>query len=214
MNLLQEIGKKYGTDKSGHTYKGITYLDIYSRYLDNIRFDIKVFVEIGVLNGSSLKMWSEYFPNAKIYGIDINPVCKKYESDRVEILIGDQNDIEFLNYLSEKIGSIDILLDDGSHITGHQINAFNILYKNIKKGGFYIIEDLTNSYEEQLNHHDLRAIWPGMYLNKPDDPLKNYRQDFNNFVQELIKIMDFHSNKNDIVSIHFHPMIVIFENCK
>jgi len=56
-------------------------------------------------------------------------------------------------------GGIDILLDDGSHITNHQINTFNILYKNIKKGGFYIIEDLTNSYEEQLNHHNLRAIW-------------------------------------------------------
>jgi len=53
-----------------------------------------------------------------------------------------------------------------------------------------------------------------MNLNKTDDLLKNYREDFNLFVQELIKIMDFHSNKNDIISIHFHPMIVIFENCK
>ena len=213
-NYLQELGLLYNTDKSRIKYKNISYLDIYNQYFTNIREEVKTFVEIGILNGSSLKMWRDYFPNATIYGVDIDPRCKAYESDRIKIFIGSQNDVNFLNQLKEEIGEIDVLIDDGSHITNHQITSFNVLYPAIKKSGFYIIEDLTNSYEEQLNHHDLRAIWPGMYLNKPDDPLKNYRQDFNNFVQELIKIMDFHSNKNDIVSIHFHPMIVIFENCK
>ena len=84
-----------------------TYLDTYNKYFLERRNDIKVFVEIGVLNGNSLKMWSEYFPNAIIYGLDINPDCKRFESDRIKILIGDQNDNIFLNHVKNFIGDID-----------------------------------------------------------------------------------------------------------
>lgn len=214
MNYLQELGLKYGTDKSTHTYNGVTYLDVYNRYFQDIRNDVKVFVEIGILNGRSLKMWEEYFPNATIYGIDINPLCKQFESGRVKIFIGDQNDDNFLNEIKYVIGNIDVLLDDGSHITKHQIKTYDILYPSVVKGGFYIIEDLSNSYEEILNHHDLRSIWPGMSLNKSDDDLKNYRADFNIWVEDKIKNLDLRSNKNNMLSIHFHPMIVVFENFK
>jgi hypothetical protein len=214
MNLLQEIGLRCGTDKSSHTYKGKTYLDVYNRYFNEIRNEVKVFVEIGVLNGKSLKMWEEYFPNAIIYGVDINPNCKQFETDRIKILIGDQNDDYFLNELKTQLPEIDILLDDGSHITRHQINTFNYLNQNIKKNGYYIIEDLANSYEEILNHHDLRQIWPGMSLNKSHDGLKNYRSEFNNWIEEKIKDIDFRKEENNIFSIHFYPMIVIFENSK
>ena len=122
---LQEIGLKYGTDKSGHSYKGISYLDIYHKHFEKNRLDVRTFVEIGILNGSSLKMWKEYFPNATIYGIDIDPRCKSFEDDRVKIIIGDQNDDDFLNRIKVEIPSIDILLDDGSHITDHQIKTFS-----------------------------------------------------------------------------------------
>jgi hypothetical protein len=214
MNYLQELGLKYGTDKSRHTYNKTTYLDTYNKYFLERRNDIKVFVEIGVLNGNSLKMWSEYFPNAIIYGLDINPDCKRFESDRIKILIGDQNDNIFLNHVKNFIGDIDILLDDGSHITKHQINTFDVLYPNIVKGGFYVIEDLSNSYEEILNHHDIRNIWPGMKYNDPNDNLKNYRDDFNNWIQSKIKSIDLQVENNNIYSIHFHSMIVVFENYK
>ena len=40
------------------------------------------FVEIGVYNGGSLKIWKNYFgPKSRIIGIDINPDCKKFEDD-------------------------------------------------------------------------------------------------------------------------------------
>jgi len=209
---LQELGVKYGTDKSTHTYKGFTYLNFYQRYLSSIRLDVKVFVEIGVLNGKSIKMWEEYFPNAIIYGIDINPNCKQYESERIKIFIGSQDDEEFLNGLKSEIGEIDVLLDDGSHITKHQIKTFDVLYNSVKVGGFYIIEDLANSYEEVLNHHNIREIWPGMSYNDKEDSLKNYRCDFNTWIEDKVKNLDLRTNKNKMTSIHFYPMIVIFEN--
>ena len=209
---LQEIGLINGTDKAGHTYKNISYLNIYEKHFEKIRNDVKVFVEIGILNGKSLKMWKEYFPNAIIYGIDINPNCKQFEEDRIKILIGDQNNDDFLNKVKSEIKEIDILLDDGSHITTHQIKTFNYLHELIKSGGFYIIEDLRNSYEDFSGEHDLRIIWPGMNYNKQDDPLKNSRVDFNNWVAEMTKKLDFHEEENKIFGIYQYPMIIIFEN--
>ena len=49
-------------------------------------------MEIGVYHGNSLKVWKDYFPNAEIYGIDIDPSCKKFEDERTKIIICDQND--------------------------------------------------------------------------------------------------------------------------
>lgn len=138
--------------------------------------------------------------------------CKINEDERIKIYIGDQNDDDFLLKIKKEIPNIDILLDDGSHITSHQIKTFNYLYENINKNGFYAIEDLRNSYEEFLNPHDIRNTWPGMSYNKQTDDLKNYRIDFNEWLQKMIKQMDFHENENNIMGIHNYPMIVIFEN--
>ena len=59
---LNTLGTKYRTDKSDihHKYKGVTYLDIYQRYMNAIRYNVKIFVEIGVKDGASLRMWKEF----------------------------------------------------------------------------------------------------------------------------------------------------------
>lgn len=213
MTLLHQLGQKHNTDKvdSIHTFKGKSYCDIYDQYFNGIRHQVTKFVEIGIRGGASLKMWKEYFPNATIYGIDIDPKCKQFEEERIKCFIGDQNNREFLLQVKDEIGQYDILLDDGSHITNHQIHSFNILYPNCKPNGFYIIEDLRCSYEEFLNHHDLRRVWPGMTYNQSNDPLKNYRRDFISFTEDKVKKLDFH-NSGNMFAIHHYPMIIIFEN--
>jgi len=215
MSFLHTLGVKYKTDKydQTHSFKNTSYCDIYDKYFINIRHKVKKFVEIGIKDGCSLRMWKEYFPNATIYGIDIDPRCKKFEEDRIVCMIGDQNCEKFLNDAKKIIGEYDILLDDGSHITKHQITSFNILHENCKENGFYIIEDLRNSYEEILNHHNIRKSWPGMKYNEENDELKNYRKDFNEFIEDKVKQLDFHRSKK-IFSIHYYPMIIIFENYK
>ena len=142
--------------------------------------------------------------------------CIKHKEDRIEIIIGDQNDDDFLKLLASKFEkTIDILLDDGSHITDHQIKTYNILYPCVNKTGLFIIEDLSNSYEEWGNNDiNLRKVWPGMQYNKPEDSLKNYRTDFDMFINSMIKKLDLNKfyDKHDLASLHFYPMIVIFEN--
>jgi hypothetical protein len=76
MSVLNEIGLKNNTDKSSTIHD---YLKKYEKYFPFKRDDKITLLEIGVLNGSSVKSWKEYFVNANIIGVDINPDCKKYE---------------------------------------------------------------------------------------------------------------------------------------
>ena len=115
----------------------MTYCDIYEKYFNEIRHKVTKFIEIGVKDGASLRMWKEYFPNAMIYGVDIDPRYKMYEEeDRIKIFIGNQKDTTFLQQIKATIGEYDILLDDGSHITEHQIVTFDVLYGIVKKMDF------------------------------------------------------------------------------
>lgn len=103
-------------------------------------------LEIGVNRGGSIKLWEEYFPNASIYTIDINPLCKHYETDRTHVDIVDQSKKnELLDYMAKVGGQFDIIIDDGSHMTSHQILTFNTLWPFVVEGGMFIMEDTDTS---------------------------------------------------------------------
>lgn len=92
-------------------------------------------------------MWKHYFgTKAKIWGIDINPACKKLEEEQVEVIIGDQSDRTFLRSLAKTIPRIDILIDDGGHRMEQQIRTFEELFPRIEENGVYLCEDLHTSY--------------------------------------------------------------------
>ena len=111
------------------------------------------FVEIGILNGGSLELWREYFgPDARIIGIDLNPECKKFEQNGIEIFIGDQSNPNFWDDFYNKVGSIDILLDDGGHTNLQQIITTVKSVGNIKDGGLLVTEDTHTSYRSEFNN--------------------------------------------------------------
>lgn len=127
--------------------KWMHYFDVYHRHLQKFRGKNITFVEIGVFQGGSLQMWKEYFgPQARIFGIDIDPDCKKFEESQVTILIGDQEDRTFLKQVKQRIGDIHILIDDGGHTMPQQIASFEELYPAVVNGGVYLVEDLHTSY--------------------------------------------------------------------
>ena len=136
---LKEIAAKYPTDK-GPT--GHNYIEKYEMFFEASRDQkIKIF-EIGVDKGHSVKMWKEYFPNAEIYAIDIVDKTE-YQEDRITIGIGSQNDPEFLNSFNQQYGPFDIIIDDGLHeYEANMIFFENSIFK-LKKGGYYIIEDIN-----------------------------------------------------------------------
>ena len=210
MKTLSELAKKHKTDKYTHKYLGKNYLDFYSDWMSKKRFEVTKFLEIGVRGGASLRMWKDFFPNASIYGIDIDPTCKSHEEDRVKIFIGSQNNKEFLEQVMQEVGEVDMILDDGSHIVKHMIFSFNVLFNSVKKEGLYIIEDLRTTYEECQNQHDVRNIWPGMKYNDPEENLKNRRNDFNLFIQKHFENLD-KGVKTPLESVHYYPSTVIFK---
>ena len=140
--------KKYFDNNTGRViHKWQHYFEIYDRHFSAYRNKEIVILEIGVFQGGSLQMWKNYFgPKAKIYGIDIDPGCKQYEEENIEIFIGSQSDKNFLTEVKSKMPEIDILIDDGGH-TMNQINtSFLELFDHVKEDGIYAIEDLHTSY--------------------------------------------------------------------
>ncbi len=143
----------YGTDKSSH---GHAYTRLYRRYLRKRRRAVRSVLEIGVggttssegyestAGGQSLMMWSDYFPNAVIVGVDVYP--KAVAGPRIRFEQGDQSDEDFLSSLVRKYGPFDLVIDDGSHIGRHIGASFKVLWPAVKPGGIYVIEDLDVSY--------------------------------------------------------------------
>jgi hypothetical protein len=143
---LDEIAIQTGTDKSSHFHN---YCTKYEKYLPfKKEYNIKL-LEIGVLNGSSLKMWKEYYRNYQyIVGLDINPNCKCFEEQqsRLYVEIGSQTDESFLSTVMAKYGVFDLIIDDGSHVQKDVLYTFEKLFSCLKSGGVYIVEDVCCSY--------------------------------------------------------------------
>lgn len=201
---LSDFGQYFGTDKVNewHTFKGKNYLDIYEIYFKPLREKQITLLEIGVRDGSSLKMWESYFSSADIYGLDIDPRCQEYSSDRISIFTGSQDDESLINELHAKSGNFDIVIDDGSHVNELTLASFSILFEKLKPGGIYIIEDLGCSYT------DLSSVvkdWPGMQHNASSVNYNNDRVDMDRFFLEKIKEMD--HLRGDVRSIQFWPLI-------
>jgi hypothetical protein len=144
---MNDLEKYFVENTRSQIHKWQHYFEIYDRHFSRFRGTDVSLVEFGVSHGGSLQMWKHYFgPNAKIYGIDINPSCQQLKEEQIEILIGDQEDRRFLKSLVEKIPRINILIDDGGHTMKQQINTFEELFAHIDQNGIYLCEDLHTSY--------------------------------------------------------------------
>ncbi len=148
MDVPENPLKEFFYKNTGNAiHKWVHYFDIYHRHFKKYRNRPVVILEIGVFQGGSLNMWRDYFGiEAELYAIDINPLCKQFESDGVKIFIGSQEDRDFLRKVKDQIPSIDILIDDGGHGMQQQIVSFEELYDHVKEDGLYLVEDLHTSY--------------------------------------------------------------------
>jgi hypothetical protein len=105
---------------------------------------IRIF-EIGILDGGSLILWRDYFPNAEIYGIDVVDKTN-LNSERIKAFVANQASRDQLDAFIEKYGGdFDIILDDGGHKMDQQQISFGHLFKYVIPGGYYIIEDVHTS---------------------------------------------------------------------
>lgn len=132
---LDELSVKYGTDKGSLNHN---YMPFYEKHLPK---SPKKILEIGVLEGASIRMWKEWFPEAEIHGLDLftNAIP---EIESVVLHQGNQCDYVLLDKLRNE--NFDIIIDDGSHNSRDQMITFFGLFN----GGQYYIEDIHCAEEE------------------------------------------------------------------
>ena len=157
------------TDKISHGY-----LQVYDPLFMSLD-SISNVLEIGVYNGDSLRLLQNYFPNSNVYGLDLTPPRDHHYNDRFKVLLGNQEDRDDLNHIFNSIdGDLDLIIDDGGHTMKQQQTSFGFLFRHLKNGGVYIIEDL----------HTSRYGLSSEYINKDDlittlDMLQNFKNTSN-----------------------------------
>ncbi len=145
--MTNDLLSYFENNKKRMIFKWMHYFEIYDRFFSKYRNTDVHFLEIGVSNGGSMQMWKDYFGGkARIFGVDVNPLCKQFEEDQVTIFIGDQASKAFLTGLTRKMPRLDIIIDDGGHTMEQQINTFEVLYPHVSPNGLYVCEDMHTSY--------------------------------------------------------------------
>lgn len=147
---MLSLWSEFLTNQQRTIHKWTHYFPAYeahfARYINRPLF----FLEIGCGRGGSAQMWKRYFgPYAQIVGLDINPECKSFEEDQIQIRIGSQSDTGFLQSVLDEFGTPQIVLDDGSHQMAHVVETFRYLYQRTAPDGVYMVEDLHTAYWDE-----------------------------------------------------------------
>jgi hypothetical protein len=157
---LCEIGKKYDTDKSSQRsdVTNMRHCHPYTIFYDTLfkhkRYEPIAIAELGILDGSSLLMWQEYFPQASIYGFEydyslLNKFITTYNNDRIHLSHIDVTNQDSLHYTFRNVNTMyDIIIEDTTHQFEDQIRAIQHAYLYLKPGGILIVEDIFKSYDE------------------------------------------------------------------
>ena len=179
---LAELVNNLRTDKNTlHSY-----LPLYQNLLINKKETAKNVLEIGINNGGSIKLWSDFFINANVHGIDILSIDDIWEDikNKERIILYTSSDAYnnefFITHFLNKNIKYDFMLDDGPH-TLESMQQFIKLYSQIMADdGILIVEDVQ-SWD-----------WIDILKNEVPEHLKQF-----------IKIYDLRANKNRYDDIVF-----------
>ena len=179
---LGEIVDNSRTDKNTvHSY-----LPLYQKLLINKKETAKNVLEVGIHYGGSIKLWSDFFTNANVYGLDIMNINNVWESikNNEKIILHTSTDAYnndfFINHFLNKNIRCDFMLDDGPHTLESMIQFIKLYSQIMTDDGILIVEDV------QL----LEWI----------DVLKN---EVPPHLQQFIKVYDLRPNKNRYDDIVF-----------
>jgi len=179
---LEQIVDNSRTDKNTvHSY-----LPLYQNLLISKKETAKNVLEVGIYHGGSIKLWSDFFTNATVYGLDIMNINNVWEGikNKENIILHTSsdayNDNFFITQFINKNIKCDFMLDDGPH-TLQSMKQFIKLYSQIMTDdGILIIEDVQ-SWD-----------WIDILKNEAPEHLKQF-----------IKIYDLRPNKNRYDDIVF-----------
>ena len=161
---LDKLLFHYGSDKSNfiknQNTRGHGYSKFYSKYFEKFKSKKINILEIGSYSGASAAAFNKFFENSQIICFDINISKFIYNSKNIKVFgldIKDYNKVKkILNRINEE-NHFDLIIDDGSHNLEDILLAFKNMFKHVKKGGLYVIEDykFPNYYSYNKNIDDI-----------------------------------------------------------
>ncbi|WP_455380532.1 hypothetical protein [Acidihalobacter prosperus] len=134
----------YDTDKVASGY-----MRLYDELFADRWPTVEAVFEMGIKDGGSLKLWADYFPAARIAGLDLRPPQDLVLDDRIRMYSGRQEDSVVLAAISDEIapGGFDLIIDDAAHCGRLSEASYEILFDNhLKPGGIYVVEDWGTGY--------------------------------------------------------------------
>lgn len=167
-NLLTELCDHHGSDKGsraigGHqwSWKPHAYTDFYHRLFCHCRQKVGLVFECGLGTpnasfannmgpsgkaGASLRVWRDYFPNASIFGADIDSSVL-FEEDRIRTFYVDQTSPSTIQSMWAAINekNFDVIIDDGMHAFAAGSCLLEHSIQHLRDGGVYIIEDVASA---------------------------------------------------------------------
>jgi len=163
-----------------------SYLPLYQNLLINKKETATDVLEVGIYDGGSIKLWSDFFTNATVHGIDVRDINTMWEGilnkDNIKLYTSTDayDDNFFINNFLEKNIKCDFMLDDGPHTLESMKKFINLYTQILKDDGILIIEDVQ-SWD-----------WIDILKNEVPEHLKKY-----------IKVYDLRMNKDRYDDIVF-----------
>src|SRR3989344_2135115 len=185
---LCRLAYKYGTDKCPQIKH--SYTPFYYKLFNEKRLSIRKVLEFGIgaergnknqpivggetgirrylSRGASLYMWRDFFPNAEIFGADINPDTM-FKDERIQTYLCNEKNKGDIANLIDTIGfDMDIVIDDASHHVDDQVFLAAAVLPLLKEGATYVIED---THHTRYLRSKLRGLGSYEY-DVPDIPRK------------------------------------------
>ena len=124
------------------------YIDIYDQLFTPRENEPIRIMELGIFEGASVMLWSKFFTNGIVTGLDIaEPARKDYlvTLPNLQMIFGNAYHPQVISALLDKLPKQDIFIDDGMHDADSQITAVQNYHALVKPGGYYIVEDILPS---------------------------------------------------------------------
>lgn len=142
-NLNNFLGIRH-TDKFDLGYVDLFYNDLFSRRKETV----SSVLEIGVDHGQSILLWRDFFMNAKIYGVDIDPapaaiVAEPNRIAHYQLDAYSQNGVSYLQQL--QFNGYDIIIDDGPHTLESMIFFLKNYINLLAPKGILVLEDIIDT---------------------------------------------------------------------
>lgn len=149
---LCQLATKYMTDKSPynimtHRHPYTMIYDMFLRPYQMMGSALRL-GEVGILNGASVRMWREYFPDASLSAFDIDKTALEKVStihgvSAYHVDAGESGGLrQALAEATEGGKKFTVLLEDASHRLDHQLIFLRDAIDFVAPGGLLIIEDI------------------------------------------------------------------------